>query len=29
MMIGGATGAVVGAFIGGTIAGEDTPKQLK
>lgn len=29
MMVGGATGAVVGAFIGGTIAGEDPPKQLR
>lgn len=30
MVVGGATGAVVGAFIGGTIAGEDpTPKLLK
>lgn len=29
MMVGGATGAVVGAFIAGTIAGETTsPKQL-
>jgi hypothetical protein len=28
-MVGGATGAVVGAFIGGTIAGGSTaPKQL-
>jgi uncharacterized membrane protein YfcA len=29
MVVGGATGAVVGAFIGGTIAGEDPPKQLR
>lgn len=30
MVVGGATGAVVGAFLGGTIAGEDpAPPQLK
>jgi hypothetical protein len=29
MVVGGATGAVVGAFLGGTIAGEDPPKQLR
>lgn len=29
MVVGGAAGAVVGAFIGGTIAGDDPPKQLR
>lgn len=29
MVIGGATGAVVGAFIAGTAAGEEPPKQLR
>lgn len=30
MVVGGATGAVVGAFLGGTMAGEDPPpKQLR
>jgi hypothetical protein len=30
MVVGGATGAVVGAFIGGTVAGEESPPpQLK
>jgi uncharacterized membrane protein YfcA len=30
MVIGGATGALVGAFLGGTIAGEETtPPQLR
>lgn len=28
MVIGGATGAVVGAFIGGAVSSEDTPPQL-
>ncbi len=28
MVVGGAAGAVLGAFIGGTAAGEDTPPQL-
>lgn len=28
MVIGGATGAVVGAFLGGAIGGEDAPPQL-
>ena len=28
MVVGGATGAVVGAFLGGTLSGEDEIKQL-
>jgi hypothetical protein len=28
MVIGGATGAVVGAFIGGALAGNEPPPQL-
>ena len=28
MVVGGAAGAVLGAFIGGTVAGEDPPPQL-
>jgi len=28
MVIGGAAGAVLGAFIGGTVMGEETPPQL-
>lgn len=29
MVVGGATGAVAGAFIGGALAGEEEPKQLQ
>lgn len=29
MVVGGATGATLGAFLGGTIAGSDPPKQLR
>jgi uncharacterized membrane protein YfcA len=29
MVIGGGVGATVGAFLGGTIAGNDPPKQLR
>jgi hypothetical protein len=29
MVVGGATGAVVGSFIAGTVAGDDPPKQLR
>jgi hypothetical protein len=28
MVIGGATGAVVGAFVGGTLGSDDPPPQL-
>ena len=28
MVVGGASGAVVGAFIGGALSGEEEPKQL-
>jgi outer membrane lipoprotein SlyB len=28
MVVGGAAGAVLGAFIGGTMSGEETPPQL-